>query len=104
MCAGVQKLSRPMERCHETSQCAPIATEVTARVTHHRYQGMRRVCANTCGLFEATETVAIVLSSEVVVAFQYGTAGLALLRCDNRSTDETHCSVRLSVHRVGIDL
>lgn len=40
MCAGVQKLSRPIERCQETSQCAPIATEVTATAAHQRYQGI----------------------------------------------------------------
>ena len=39
MCAGVQKLSRPMERCQETSQCAPIVTEVTARAAHQRFFG-----------------------------------------------------------------
>src|ERR1700733_14386293 len=41
MCAGVQKLSRPMERCQETSQWAPMVTEVTASAAHHRYHGMR---------------------------------------------------------------
>jgi hypothetical protein len=28
--AGVQKVSRPMERCHEMSQIAPIAALVAA--------------------------------------------------------------------------
>src|ERR1700761_833632 len=41
MWAGVQKLSRPMERCQETSQCAPMVTEVTASAAHQRYHGMR---------------------------------------------------------------
>lgn len=40
MCAGVQNVSRPIERCQETSQCAPIVLDVTARATPHRYQGM----------------------------------------------------------------
>jgi hypothetical protein len=40
MWAGVQKVSRPMDLCHETSQCAPMVTEVTAKVEHHKYQGM----------------------------------------------------------------
>src|SRR5580658_9002610 len=39
MCAGVQKLSRPMERCHEISQCAPTIAEVTARTEHQIYHG-----------------------------------------------------------------
>ncbi len=43
MCAGVQKESRPIDRCHDTSQCAPMVTDVTARVEHHRYQGMEAV-------------------------------------------------------------
>ena len=30
-----------MERCQETSQCAPMVTEVTARAAHHRYHGIR---------------------------------------------------------------
>lgn len=40
MCAGVQNVSRPIDRCQETSQCAPIETEVTATTEHHRYQGI----------------------------------------------------------------
>lgn len=40
MCAGVQKVSRPIERCQETSQCAPIETDVTASTAHHRYHGI----------------------------------------------------------------
>src|SRR5580698_4469074 len=39
MCAGVQKLSRPMERCQEISQCAPTIAEVTASTEHQMYQG-----------------------------------------------------------------
>ena len=31
MWAGVQKVSRPMERCQETSQAPPMEAEVTAR-------------------------------------------------------------------------
>src|SRR5438270_5372180 len=38
-CAGVQKLSRPMERCQETSHAPPILAEVTASAPNHMYQG-----------------------------------------------------------------
>ena len=40
MWAGVQNVSRPMERCHEMSQCVPTMAEVTARTEHHTYQGI----------------------------------------------------------------
>ena len=33
-------MSRPIERCHEISQCTPIMAEVTAATEHHTYQGM----------------------------------------------------------------
>jgi len=33
-------VSRPIEACHETSQCAPMLTDVTASAEHHRDQGM----------------------------------------------------------------
>src|SRR5712664_3812849 len=46
-CAGVQKVSRPMERCQETSHAPPIKAEVTARAPNHRYQGMRVFVAET---------------------------------------------------------
>src|SRR5882672_212449 len=39
-CAGVQKVSRPIERCQEMSQAPPIEAEVTASAPHHTYQGM----------------------------------------------------------------
>src|SRR5271168_2724177 len=39
MWAGVQKLSRPMERCQETSHAPPIEAEVTAITPHQTYQG-----------------------------------------------------------------
>src|ERR1700675_3798836 len=38
-CAGVQKVSRPIERCQETSHAPPILAEVTAIAPNHRYQG-----------------------------------------------------------------
>src|SRR5215472_11491736 len=41
MWAGVQKVSRPMERCQDTSHCPPMVTDVTARAQHHRYHGTR---------------------------------------------------------------
>ena len=39
MCAGVQKLSRPMERCQETSHDPPMLAEVTASAPAQMYQG-----------------------------------------------------------------
>src|SRR5690242_2980868 len=38
--AGVQKVSRPMERCQEMSQCTPAMAQVTAATEHHTYQGV----------------------------------------------------------------
>src|SRR5260370_28506096 len=46
-CAGVQKVSRPMERCQETSHAPPMEAEVTARAPNHRYQGTRVFVAET---------------------------------------------------------
>ena len=37
--AGVQKVSRPMERCQETSHAPPMEAEVTASTPHQTYQG-----------------------------------------------------------------
>src|ERR1700761_2614680 len=50
MCAGVQKVSRPMERCHETSQAPPMEEEVTAKAPHQMYQG-------TLEVFDATRAL-----------------------------------------------
>jgi hypothetical protein len=36
---GVQKVSRPMERCQETSQAPPMEDEVTVSTPHQMYQG-----------------------------------------------------------------
>src|SRR5690242_16779144 len=43
MCAGVQKVSRPIEMCHEMSQYAPKADEVAAAARHHTYHGIAAV-------------------------------------------------------------
>src|SRR6266567_7412122 len=40
MWAGVQKLSRPMERCQEISHWTPAMAQVTAATEHQMYQGM----------------------------------------------------------------
>ena len=40
MCAGVQNVSRPIERCQAISQCVPTIAEVTAATAHQTYQGM----------------------------------------------------------------
>src|ERR1700730_10304742 len=47
-CAGVQKVSRPMERCQGTSHAPPILAEVTASAPNHRYQGTRGPSEETC--------------------------------------------------------
>src|SRR5258707_15181394 len=47
-CAGVQKVSRPIERCQETSHAPPIEAEVTASAPNHRYQGTRDPPDTTC--------------------------------------------------------
>src|SRR5690348_14909174 len=39
ICAGVQKLSRPIDWCHEISQWVPTIANVTAATEHHTYQG-----------------------------------------------------------------
>src|SRR5262252_5966070 len=38
-CAGVQNVSRPIERCQEISQCTPIMADVTAATAHQMGQG-----------------------------------------------------------------
>lgn len=38
-CAGVQNVSRPIERCHEMSQWMPTMDEVLASTAHQMYQG-----------------------------------------------------------------
>src|ERR1700689_4931453 len=39
MCAGVQKVSRPMDRCQETSQAPPMEDDVIASTPAQIYQG-----------------------------------------------------------------
>src|SRR5271154_6657653 len=38
-CAGVQKVSRPMDMCQEMSQYKPTTVDVTASAELHTYQG-----------------------------------------------------------------
>jgi len=40
MCAGVQKVSRPMVRCHEMSQITPTTALVAANSTAQTCQGI----------------------------------------------------------------
>ena len=47
-CAGVQKVSRPIERCQETSHAPPMEAEVTASAPNHRYQGTLASPDTTC--------------------------------------------------------
>jgi hypothetical protein len=52
MWAGVQNVSRPMERCQEMSHWPPIMAEVTAKTEHQTYQGTRSTAERT----DAAET------------------------------------------------
>ena len=56
MCAGVQKVSRPMERCQEISQCVPTIAEVTAMTEHQTYQGIAAADAALVLSAERTDT------------------------------------------------
>src|SRR3954465_7043740 len=47
MWAGVQKVSRPIDSCHEMSHKAPTTAEVTAAEAHQRYQGSAELRAAT---------------------------------------------------------
>jgi hypothetical protein len=40
MCAGVQNVSRPIDRCQETSHAPPIEDEVMANTPTQMYQGI----------------------------------------------------------------
>ena len=70
MWAGVQNVSLPIERCQETSQCAPMETEVTASTAHHKYHGIERADAEclpsptSSGVFQV---VAIEFSSAIIL-------------------------------------
>ena len=67
-CAGVQNVSRPMERCHETSQWAPIETDVTANAEHHRYHGI-------CPVFSAAGEIGranVAIGDLRYVCLEYG--------------------------------
>jgi hypothetical protein len=54
MWAGVQNVSRPMERCQEMSHWPPIMAEVTPKTAHQTYQGTR--ATDSCAV-EMDETV-----------------------------------------------
>ena len=40
MCAGVQNVSRPIDRCQETSHAPPMEDEVMAKTPTQMYQGI----------------------------------------------------------------
>ena len=56
MWAGVQNVSRPMERCQEMSHWPPIMAEVTPKTAHQTYQGTR-----------STDSEAMEMGDEIVV-------------------------------------
>jgi hypothetical protein len=70
MWAGVQKVSRPMERCQETSQCAPMVTEVTASAAHQRYQGMVLGFAVARGLVWLVVWAAVAMGTSVGTGYR----------------------------------
>jgi hypothetical protein len=47
MWAGVQNVSRPMERCQEMSQWTPTMEHVTAAAAHQTYHGTRSEAIET---------------------------------------------------------
>ncbi len=59
MCAGVQNVSRPIERCQEISHWPPIIAELTARTEHHTYQGTRSVVVARTEL-DARESIVVI--------------------------------------------
>src|ERR1022692_1222712 len=60
MWAGVQNVSRPMERCQEMSHWPPIMAEVTPKTAHQTYQGTRSTAVRT-GV-ETDEIVVVVVA------------------------------------------
>ena len=54
MCGGVQKVSRPIERCHEMSQWPPTIAEVTATTVHQTNHGIEGVRSAGSILYSAT--------------------------------------------------
>src|SRR5260370_42020082 len=63
-CAGVQKVSRPIERCQETSHAPPILAEVTARAPNHTYQGTRGLSDETCANWRVESGVLDIKASQ----------------------------------------
>src|SRR5712692_21741 len=52
MCAGVQKVSRPMASCQEMSHSLPTTAQMTDKTAHQMYQGMESVAVETCSALE----------------------------------------------------
>src|SRR5580658_4290806 len=66
--AGVQKVSRPMERCQEMSHWPPIMAEVTPRTEAQTYQGTRWTDSRTDAL-EMDEIVVVVDAMQSLCTF-----------------------------------
>src|ERR1035438_957803 len=62
--AGVQNVSRPMERCQEMSHWPPIIAEVTPKTAHQTYQGTRWTDSRT----DAAETDEIVVVVDAMLS------------------------------------
>src|SRR5260370_7870093 len=53
MCAGVQKVSGPIDICQEMSQCPPIMLEAIPAMMHQIGHGTDSRCAEVCSLNRA---------------------------------------------------
>src|SRR6266436_3821371 len=53
MCAGVQKVSRPIDMCHEMSQCPPVMLDVIPAIMHQIGHGTDSTRAEVCSLNRA---------------------------------------------------
>src|SRR5579862_5121761 len=62
-CAGVQNVSRPMERCQEMSHWPPIMAEVTAKTEHQTYQGTRSTAERTSTDARVAEEIEVVVDA-----------------------------------------
>ena len=67
MWAEVQKVSRPIVRCHEMSQIAPMTTLVEAKTTAQTYQGTPRPATAARVAAGGSELGIVVLSAVAVV-------------------------------------
>ena len=80
MWAAVQKVSRPIVRCHEMSQIPPTTTLAEAKTTAQIYQGTPRPAAAAGSAASGSEGV-VVLSAVAVVLTVVSPASFHLGKC-----------------------